>query len=145
MAQPQLDYSAFVTQFPAFAALPEATLTSAYAETLATLSSVITTITGNPATDAMNAMRLNYATAHLLALFSGEDGNSPSALVGRIDDATQGAVHVHADMGPTTASMAWWNQTRYGARFLALTEPLRRFQYVQYIRPNQGTIQWRAR
>jgi hypothetical protein len=145
MSQPSLNYSAFVAQFPAFSSLTQSTVENAWAEALATVTSQITTLTGDPATDAMNAIRLNYATAHLLALFAGENGNAPTGIVGRVDDATQGSVHVHADMGVTSQSSAWWMQTSYGARFWQLTEPLRRFQYVAYQRPNPGVIPWRTR
>ncbi len=145
MGQQSLDYAVFIAQFIAFASLTQAQITAAYAEALATLSSQITNLTGDPAIDQINAIRMNYATAHLLAILYGENGNPPSGIVGRVDDATQGSVHVHADMGTMGQGAVWWNQTVYGARFWALTEPLRRLSYVPQVRNQTGMIRWRTR
>jgi hypothetical protein len=54
--------------------------------------------------------------------------SSGGSLVGRIDQATEGSVSVHADMGDANAgspSQAWYMQTEWGATFWAMTAGMR--------------------
>lgn len=75
---------------------------------------------------------LGLITAHLAQLgFGGAaPGTDQPALVGRITSARMGSVAVEADMGPVTASQAWWVQTPYGAAYWAATASLRTARYV---------------
>lgn len=60
-------------------------------------------------------------------------GKPASPIVGRIDQATQGSVSVHADMGDSTAgspSQPWYMQTTYGAEYWAATAGVRTARYV---------------
>jgi hypothetical protein len=80
---------------------------------------------------------LYLLTSHIAALMSPKDtsGNFNSAgtlpaspLVGRIDQATEGSVSVHADMGDTTAgspSQPWYEQTTWGSMYWAMTAGVR--------------------
>lgn len=79
---------------------------------------------------------LNMLTAHIAALNSGVNGNAPSGLVGRISSASQGSVSVSADMGPTTNSEAWYQQTKYGAAYWQATAPYRTAIYVPGASPS---------
>lgn len=72
---------------------------------------------------------LYLLTAHIAQLQVGFNGSPASPLVGRIDQATEGTVTVHAEMlGPMTA--AWYMQTQFGATYYALTAGLRTARYV---------------
>lgn len=69
---------------------------------------------------------LNMLTAHIAAINSGVNGQQPSQLVGRIADATEGSVSVHADYdGSGSPSEAWYIQTIYGAAYWAASAPYR--------------------
>lgn len=60
-------------------------------------------------------------------------GQPASPIVGRIDNASEGSVSLHADMGDANAgspSQAWYMQTRYGAEFWAATANSRTAVYV---------------
>ncbi|GAN69295.1 DUF4054 domain-containing protein [Acetobacter orleanensis] len=78
------------------------------------------------------ATLLGLITAHLAQLGFGvaTPGTDQPALVGRITSARMGSVAVEADMGPVTASQAWWAQTPYGAAYWAATAFLRTARYV---------------
>ena len=60
-------------------------------------------------------------------------GSPASPIVGRIDQATEGSVSVHADMGDATAgspSQPWYMQTTWGAEYWAATAGVRTARYV---------------
>lgn len=74
---------------------------------------------------------LNLVTAHIVQLFAPKkDGESPSELVGRITNASEGSVSVAADMPGATASSAWWNQTPMGSAYWLATTPYRTARYI---------------
>ena len=79
---------------------------------------------------------LYLLTSHIAWLNAPRDANGnpaatgslPSPLVGRIDQATEGSVSVHADMGDATAgspSQPWYEQTKYGSEYWAMTAGVR--------------------
>lgn len=78
----------------------------------------------------IRSLLLNMIVAHISALNSGVNGQSPSGIVGRINSATEGSVSVGADYGLVTASQAWYLQTKYGAEYWAATTRYRRMRYV---------------
>ncbi len=95
---------------------------------------------GSLVTDA-NARQalLMMLVAHLAAIYSGENGQPPSGLVGRISSAKEGSVSVDTDYKiPVNASAAYFNQTQYGAQYWAATTRYRRFTYVPGCRPPCG-------
>lgn len=84
---------------------------------------------------------LYLLTSHIAWLNAPRDANgNPAAtgqpaspIVGRIDQATEGSVSVHADMGDANAgspSQAWYMQTKYGAEYWAATAGVRTGHYV---------------
>lgn len=120
------DSAAFIARYPEFATVNTATLTAYFSEATIycdnTDSSIVTDCT-------IRAALLNMLVAHITALNSGVNGQSPSGIVGRISDASEGSVHVAADMGATTGSSAWYMQTQYGAAYWTATARYRQFQY----------------
>jgi len=55
-------------------------------------------------------------------------GSAASSIVGRIDQASQGSVSVHAEMGEANVAFptqAWVSSTKYGAEYVVLTGGVR--------------------
>ncbi len=78
---------------------------------------------------------LNLLTAHIALLNApNPNGSSASSIVGRISDATQGSVHVAAEMDVPAGSAQWYNTTRYGSEYWLATS---RFRTAIYF-PGQG-------
>lgn len=97
----------------------------------------------NPAAcqPGMLADLLYLLTSHIAWLNAPRDANgNPAAtgapaspIVGRIDQATEGSVSVHADMGDANAgspSQAWYLTTRYGAEYWYATAFVRTARYA---------------
>lgn len=85
---------------------------------------------GGPVNDVnVQLTLLNMLTAHIAKLNAAINGLVPSDLVGRIDQATEGSVSVHADMPMQPGSAAWFQQTKYGAAYWAATVGYRRARY----------------
>jgi Protein of unknown function (DUF4054) len=117
------NYAVWIAEFPEFAAVSQPLAQSYF----------------NRATNFWNncgwqaslpnaAGLLNLLTSHIAWLNAPRDANGnpastgqpASPLVGRIDQASEGSVSVHADMGEATAgspSQAWYMTTKYGAEF----------------------------
>lgn len=66
-------------------------------------------------TTSIQRRLLYLLTAHLAYLYSISD-TSNGGLVGRISSASEGSVSVSTEM-PTTASNAWYLQSKYGAEY----------------------------
>jgi hypothetical protein len=65
---------------------------------------------------AQQTIILNAATAHFAKIFETFGGQSPSGLVGRVGNATEGSVSVGTVYTtPTSDTQAFWSQTPYGA------------------------------
>ena len=75
---------------------------------------------------------LYLLTAHIAALFApvvvNGQSQSPSSLVGRISNASEGSVSVAVDF-PQNPNSAWWNQTKYGAAAFA---GMARYRMMRY-------------
>lgn len=125
--QVTFDYTSWVTGYPQFSTIPQATVTGVILELA---EGFCVNNGGGPVTDlALQTNLLNLAVAHVAALFFGVNGQTPSGLVGRISDATEGSVSVRADF-PSTPNSAWYNQTPWGALFWQLTAFARTMRYV---------------
>lgn len=136
MAVVTFDVAAFQARYPEFSTVPTATLQSYFDEVGVVY---INNTDASPIADlAFRGYLLNMATAHLAALNYGVNGEAPQDGVGRIDQATQGSVSVHLDMGPTSNTQAWWMQTKYGAALWQATAGLRTFQYKTAPQPKVG-------
>lgn len=144
MAQAIFNYAGFAARFPEFATVAQPTIT-AYAAEIWVRLPTLATLTGDPGIDGRNGLLLNLATAHLTALYSGVNGNAPAELVGRIDDASQGSVHVHADAGEVPKAAVWWYQTKYGIDFWQQSQARRTFHYSPPMPRNPGVLPWRTR
>src|ERR1700722_3299466 len=87
-------------------------------------------------TPGMLADALYLLTSHIAWLNAPRDlnGNPAAAgvpaspIVGRVDQATEGSVSVHADMGDANAgspSQAWYMQTKWGSEYWTMTAGFR--------------------
>lgn len=143
------NYANWVATFPAMTAVPQA-----QAQAYFDLATLYFNNEGWPASLKQAPTLLNLLTAHIAQLLSPKDpvtgnpsasGIPASPLVGRIDQANEGSVSVHADMGDATAgspSQPWYMQTQYGAMYWAATAPFRTGRYVPGppSRPVQGVF-----
>ena len=132
MSSVVFDPVAFAAQYAEFSGLAAGDTTTAF--NLATLylcntdSSIVQDI-------PTRTTLLWLLTAHISKLYFGtNDGKghvvAPTDLVGRVEIAKEGTVHVRADMGPPSLAAAWYNQTRYGAAYWAATVKYRTMHYV---------------
>lgn len=121
------DSASFLARYPEFSQVPTATLQSYFTEA-GTL--YLNNTDASPVADvSVRQLLLWQVTAHLAALYSGVNGNAPQDGVGRVDQASQGSVSAHLDMGQTTSRQAWWFQTKYGAAFWRASASYRTMQY----------------
>lgn len=121
------DVAGFRARYPEFASVADATLEAYFQEATIYLDN---TERSRVQDLAQRRVLLNMLTAHIAALNSGVGGQAASPLVGRINSASEGSVSVSVDMGPSTGSSAWFQQTKYGAAFWQATTSLRQFLYV---------------
>lgn len=120
------DPDAFKVTYPQWSGLPNPQLQSYF--DIATL--YFRNDGTSPAkTVAVQTMLLNLLTAHITQLTVGDDGRTPSAIVGRINSASEGSVSVGADY-PANASNAWFLQTPFGALFWQATAAYRMTRYI---------------
>jgi hypothetical protein len=137
MAVVAFDPVAFAAQYAEFSGLAAGETTASF--NLATLycnntdASVITDI-------PTRTTLLWLLTAHITKIQYGtNDGTNPAVaptgIVGRLSEAKEGTVEARADMGPLSASAAWYNQTRYGAMYWAATVRFRSATYIPLQRP----------
>ena len=127
MASIVFDPSNFKLIYPSFEAVPEAVLQNYFDE--ATL--YLDNSDGSFVHDmGQRRILLNLLVAHLAALRSGENGQAPSGMVGRISSANQGSVSISSEYGSSSEMGNWFNQTRFGAEFWMLTARYRTLRYV---------------
>lgn len=118
----------FVTAYPEFTGTSTPLLTANFY--LASIN--IENCCGSVIRDPNIRQALLYLlTAHVTFLFTPSLANNqqPPGIVGRINSATEGSVSVSAEF-PTTIEGAWFNQTKYGAQFWAMTAAIRTMHYV---------------
>lgn len=125
-------FTDWIAEYPEFALVPLAQAQNYFNMACVQLNN--TPASQIPLTDcAGNLVRqpiLYAATAHIAQLFWIPPGATPSPLVGRISNASEGSVSVAVDMGAQPMSAAWWNQTRYGAMAWMMTQPYRMARYA---------------
>lgn len=122
-----LDKEEFKVWHPEFKDVPDARLDEFFAEACLFLRNDEHSPVGNC---QARKLLLYLLTAHMAALFFGVNGAPAKGTVGRVASATQGSVSVSLDIGPTTATNAWYQQTPWGAKYWAATASLRQFKYV---------------
>lgn len=131
------DYTAWSARYPALAAVtPQATAQAMFNDASLTLLSN----TDNSTVSDCNirAAMFNMLVAHLAILAQRDAaGGVNGGLVGRIDDATEGSVHVGvADYGAAKGS-EYFTQTEPGAAFWQAFRPYRQGRYQPGPRPFQ--------
>jgi hypothetical protein len=126
------DATFFAARYPEFAGIAGTTAPTYFIEAGLYLNNA-----GNSVVKDLNTqyVLLHMLTAHLAELYDASSQRGSAPLVGRITDATQGSVKVHADMGGSSPNAAWFQQTKYGADFWALTSRYRRARYILPCRP----------
>jgi len=81
---------------------------------------------------------LYLTTAHLATIFATINGQSPSGLVGRVSDATEGSVSVATNLDIASQGAQWWLQSPYG---FAAWQALAPFRTALYIAKPQRNFQ----
>lgn len=120
-----LDLAAFRLAYPAFAANPsDATLQAYFA--LAGEVWLRNDGTGRVKSVPLQTQLMYMLLAHVTQLFSGPDGTTPSAVVGRLSNTSEGSVSVALEYASTNNSQ-WFDQTPYGAAFWSATAAYRSF------------------
>jgi hypothetical protein len=122
------DLDEFIGIYPEFSTAASGTLATNF--NLATLN--LSNCCGSAVFDPNVRQSLLYLlTAHISLLFTpcGANNNQPPGIVGRVSSAGEGSVSVSAEM-PTTIEAGWYNQTKYGAQFWAITAAVRTMHYV---------------
>ena len=121
------DPASFIARFPEFATVNADALTAYFNESTLVLDN----------SDASMVQQIEQRTpllwlltAHLAALCSGVNGQTPAQLVGRINNASEGSVSVATDYGTQPATAAWYTQTKYGAQYWQMTASIRAMHYV---------------
>ena len=142
MAVVTFDPVGFLARYPEFVSVNQATLQAYFNEATLYLNNTDASLVTDGSAGGQRAMLLNMATAHITAINATVNGVAPSPLVGRIDQASEGSVSVHADMGPVANSQAWWVQTKYGAAFWAASASYRTMRYVTGSSLPQGFPTW---
>lgn len=121
------DPAAFLARYPEFNSLPQPSLPPFFNE--ATL--LLDNTDCSPVQQVEQRTPLLWLlTAHLVALNLGVNGEAPTPLVGRINNASEGSVSVATDNGTQPATAAWYMQTKYGAQYWQMTASVRTMQYV---------------
>lgn len=134
-------YPAWIARYPEFVGVSQPLAQQYFAE-----ATLYCDNTGaGPVRDPIQlALLLNMLTAHVAAINAPQIagaandgvGSGPnSTLVGRIDSATEGSVTVSADMPEQPGTEAWFNQTKYGAAYVAATLQYRTMRY--YVGPRR--------
>lgn len=132
-------HATWVAQFPEFAAVTDAMGQNYF--TRATFLCQNNAQNPTAGTPGMLESLLYLLTSHIAWLNAPRDaagnpaatGSPPPPIVGRIDQASEGSVSVHAEMGDAndgSPSQAWYMQTRYGAEYWAATAGVRTFRYA---------------
>lgn len=73
---------------------------------------------------------LGLLTAHVAKLFAPINGQPSPDFVGRVSSASEGSVSVGIDFPGVTPNGAWYQTTKYGAMYWALTARYRTMRYV---------------
>lgn len=121
------DFAAFSASYPEFAYIGQTTATNYF-----NMATVLHANDGSgPVPNAtIQTTLLNALVAHLASIYSGVQGEEPSPLVGRIANATQGSVSVGMQNDYAPGTVQWYQQTKYGSMYWAMTSAYRRALYV---------------
>lgn len=127
------DYTLWEATYPEFSAVTEMQATGYWGIAQLYLNnSASSPVTDNSPGGARQTL-LNMLTAHIAQLLAPINGQPSSQQVGRISNVSQGSVSIALDFPNQAARDAWYNQTKYGAMYLAAIKP-----YMQGGRYNPG-------
>lgn len=125
MAVVTFDVTAFKARYPEFASVDATLLGSCFTEAGFYLSnddaSIVQDIT-------RRSVLLNMLTAHIAFLGGALEPDGMPQPVGRVSNASEGDVSAAFDYAQP-GTLAWFNQTQYGAAFIQATSNLRSFRY----------------
>ena len=128
------DYSAWVGIYPEFSSVPQAQVINYF-----DLATQFCSNRLGPVQTTVELTRLLYLlTAHITALFGTQ--TDPNGLVGRINSATEGSVTVQTENEYPPGSAQWYQQTKYGAMYWAMTVKFRTMRYRVPFRPKLGSF-----
>lgn len=135
------DAAAFKVAYPAFAGLSDPVLTANFGmATLQMNNSCCSAVKDAPT----RALLLNLLVAHISALLNGANGQPPQGIVGRVSQASEGAVSVSADYSSSVNdSEAYYIQTPWGAQYWQSTLPYRTARYIPPC-DSDGAFPWDA-
>jgi len=125
------DPAFFAARYPEFAGIVSTTAPGYFLEAGLYLNN---TGSGVVQDAGVQKVLMHMLTAHLGELNDESSERGASPLVGRISDAGEGSVKVHAEMVGATGSSAWFQQTKYGAAFWQATA---RFRSARYLLPRR--------
>jgi hypothetical protein len=121
------DYASWVLIYPQFSSLQQTQVTNG---ALPIAELYCRNDGGGPVSSAaIQVNLLGLMVAHICQLIYGANGQAPSPLVGRINNATEGSVSVGTDF-PSTPNNAWFLQTPFGAAFWQATAAYRTMRYT---------------
>jgi hypothetical protein len=126
MAVVVFDPTAFKARYPEFASVANATLSAIFPEACLYLNNTDRSPVGNV---TRRALLLNMLVAHIGSLGGLLSADGQPKPVGRISSASEGSVSASLDYA-APGTLAWYNQTQYGAAFIQATSAIRSFRYV---------------
>lgn len=122
------DPVAFKVLFPEFTTVPNPRLQQNFTRATLQLNNSCRSLVKDA---AVRELLLNLLVAHITALTDGVNGEQPAGVVGRVSDATQGSVSVSAEYASNTSAMlAYYSQTKWGAEFWTATGQYRSAKYI---------------
>jgi hypothetical protein len=129
------NYQQWIGAFPMFSAVSEPS-----AQNYFDMATLYFNNSGWPGSLPQAPMLLNLLTCHLAWLYAPRDpsgnpaseGAFPPAVVGRISSANQGSVSMQTDFDSNkgSPSLQWYNQSPWGAQYVAATAQFRTAFYV---------------
>lgn len=121
------DYSAWKVRYPEFQTVP-ASLAAAY---FTEAGLYLNNAGAGPVDDIpTQQMLLNMLVAHIAKLNAVIENSQSPDLVGRINNASEGAVSVGAELLLNPGSSQWFAQTKYGIAFWQATARFRQMRYI---------------
>ena len=121
------NYDAWVARYPEFSGVSEPLAQLYWNEATLYFNAY-----GWPGSLPQAPTLLNMLTAHIAKLNAPLGGSPSPQTVGRVDNASEGSVSVHLDMGDAnegSPSQAWYMTTKYGAAYWAATAKFRTARY----------------
>ena len=124
----QYDDAVFKARYPEFSAVSSIVLSECFNDAGMYLNNG----DSSPVSDLTKRLRLlNMLTAHIAVLGGALAVGGGAQPVGRVNQATEGAVSASFDYGVMNDNNgAWFKQTQYGASFWQATSSLRGFRYI---------------